>query len=141
MGLTREKGAMPENLNYESKDEYDSLTGSESLFQSKKNTEDLFILAMAIGYRMKTKKKLKKKLPNIRLRTRGDQFFWKIRPLSIVRENSLDPLLDESGIYSEAEEYSNAGIKELMRIIFGKGNKKSDSRFKLLELIDELAEK
>lgn len=132
-------GDMAENLHYEDKQEYDELTGDESLFPGKDNTADIFVLGLAIGYKQGTKKPLAQKLPNIRLKTRGPKFWWMIRPLPITKSKSIDPLLDESKIYPEAEEYSNAGIKAIHKIIFLPGSKKMDRRIELMRLIDKLA--
>lgn len=132
---------MAENLHYENKVEYDELTGDESLFAGKDNTADIFVLGMAMGYKQGTKKALSQKLPNIRLKTRGAKFWWMIRPIPITEKKNIDPLLDESKIYPEAEEYSNAGIKILHKIIFSPGTKRMDSRIELMKIIDKLAKK
>lgn len=130
---------IPENLNYESKEEYDRLT-EHTIFGGKDSGIDVFMLALAIGFKEGQKKKLKEKKPNLRLRTRGEDFFWKVRPLAIVKKGSVDPLLDEEKVFSEAEESANFGVKVLLKLLFEPGKKRIDEQTKLMEEIDLLAE-
>ena len=93
--------------------EYQILREETSFFQKGGNPE-IFIMAMALGFKKGIKTPLKKgKEGVVRLTYFKEENISMIKAVAIIDTKSVEVLSDKEKIYSIAEEYANTGIKLL----------------------------
>lgn len=90
----------------------------ESPFYGK-DLLDVFICAVALGFKNRARKSLKTKEGFILLSTieKNDEAMWLLRVVG-VQARGLDIIGNKEEILKIAEEYANGGIKDLYKIIF-----------------------
>lgn len=127
----------PDRLNIQKSDreDYARLLKKDSPFAGKES-KDLFMMALIIGFHEGTRVKLDKKEGFFLLYHLNDKENSVIKAIAVAEEGGLNILLDKKKVYSIAEEYAAGGIKLLKDKVFGGGYgsyiKKLES-----ELIDE----
>lgn len=80
---------------------------------------DIFIYSMAIGYHMKIRVPLKKKLGLFLVNVIKNRE-WILNSIAVAEINSIDVLLRKQEVIRIAEEYANGGIKELEKQILSR---------------------
>ncbi len=94
--------------------DYNQLKESRALFEGKENA-DIFLLAMALGLKSRTRKRLE--VPWGIVNTPGFSAEAKALIVSIaVKEGGASVLSDRNEIRRIAEEYANGGFEELKEI-------------------------
>lgn len=110
----------------------------EEIFQDREN-KDLFIIAMAYGFKHQVKRKLDKKEGYLRTEylKRED---WGLINSVAVNDGLIDNLNDREAVLKLAEEYAHGGIKLLCDYIDSIQHGSFDRQFEkeLLDLFDEL---
>jgi len=86
----------------------------------KKQYADIFLYAMALGFKLGRHSTIKDRRPNIPVTALGDSGKWLCKSIAIFESKKLDVLLGKD-VYKPAEEYANTGIKHLDNLIFGGG--------------------
>ncbi len=115
----------PINISYDKSEEgaedfYSSIKGAvtekSSIFYERKQT-DIFLLAMAIGKEMNSRKKIKKPSQSIRRTALTEREAWQMCSVALSEEGAnLDTLADPAKIVRICEEYANAGLRTLLVI-------------------------
>ena len=112
---------IPDRVSIEKADKhlYDDLVDNKQSPFYKRELLDIYLCALALGYRRNLRKGLKKKEGLIRLRTieNNEEAMWLIRAIAIS-EGSPDTIANLKEVVKIAEEYANGGIKPLYEIIF-----------------------
>lgn len=103
---------------------YDDIK-SFDFFESLENNNDLFILAMALGFYEGEKEKLKGPDQYFFTHTFSNEQKSMIKSLAVFEKDDLDILLDKKEVYNIAEEYANGGIKILENMILSTEHKSS----------------
>lgn len=87
-----------------------------------KDYKDIFMLALAIGFKKNRHPPLNKKEWLFRTDQLSDnsEDYWILKAVAVAAEGNLNVLLDEKKICSIAEEYANGGILSLKDEVFGK---------------------
>jgi len=115
--------------------EYQVLREDASFFQKGGNPE-IFIMAMAMGFKKGIKTPLKKgKEGVVRLTYFKEEHISMIKAIAVIDAKSAEILSDEEKIYSIAEEYANTGIKLLKPLLIS-----TDSVSYIKKLASELLE-
>ena len=132
--MTKLDDLFPRNYNIEKKfqKDYNALKEKSQLFDDKDNT-DIFLFAMALGFKNKVRKRLTNPYPVINC----NGFDAKARALIVslaISENGIAAISDRNEIRRIAEEYANGGFIELDRMVKGKGSKKV-----IMELEEEMS--
>jgi len=100
--------------------EYEELQKSPRSPFKDKEMWVIFLGAMMVGYREKTRTPLKGARHDLfRASTLKSEEEWLIRSVAIAEKGNLDIFLEEKEILNIAEEYANAGILILYDMIFG----------------------
>ena len=100
--------------------EYEELQKSPRSPFKDKEMWVIFLSAMMVGYREKTRTPLKGTRHDLfRASTLKSEEEWLIRSVAIAEKGDLDIFLDEKEILKIAEEYANAGILILYDMMFG----------------------
>jgi len=97
--------------------DFNRLKEKDSPFVGAQN-KDVFLAAMVIGYKERSKIELKKKEGYFRKDYLTDQDIALIRAISVSDEDSLNVLLNEQKVFSIAEQYAAGGIKLLKTRVF-----------------------
>ena len=115
----------PNNLSYDKSDTeivnfYSAIKGTitekHSIFYDKRQI-DIFLLAMAIGKGLDSSRPLKSPSKTIRRDALTEKEVWLMCSVALSEDNAdLDMLADQSKIVQICEEYSNAGIKILIKL-------------------------
>ncbi|MFY9300450.1 MAG: hypothetical protein WAO91_04605 [Candidatus Nitrosotenuis sp.] len=117
-----EEPELPENFNYNGgqKDIYEDLIRKDnylSPFRDKKFA-DVFLYAMVLGYKEgKREPKFKKRVPYIPTTAFSNEAQWLIMALAIFEEKDLQVLFNMKKVAIMAEEYANAGIPILHKLV------------------------
>src|SRR3989344_6569257 len=109
------KAKFPRNYNIEKKyqKEYNELKSKNELFKDKKNN-DIFLVAMTLGFKHKTFKPLKDSYPIVNTEGFDNKGVWLIATTAIG-EKGLGVLNDMAEIRKIAEGYANGGYEILKK--------------------------
>ena len=90
---------------------YSSLVAkdSSSIFKGKERI-DVFMYAMALGFKVGKRLPLVKKLPNINPSAVSGERRWLMRSVAVVETQELNTIIDHKLVAKIAEEFANAGI-------------------------------
>ena len=92
------------------------LTEQNSIFYRKRQI-DIFLLAMAIGKELNTKKPLKKPSQSIRRDALNEEEIWLMCCVGLSEDDAnLDILAEPTKLIRMCEEYSNGGINTLIQL-------------------------
>lgn len=120
-------------------EDFKRLREKDSPFAKSEN-KDIFIAAMVVGFNEQCKMELKTKEGWMLKKTLHDQDLALIRALAIAEEGNLNVLLDETKVFSIAEQYAAGGIRLLkdrvFRVDFGSYSKRLESE--LLRTYDKI---
>lgn len=86
-----------------------------SIFFDKRQI-DIFLLAMAVGKSMETRKPMKNASKSIRRDALIEEEVWMMCSVALAEENRLDVLADGDKVVRICEEYANAGIEVLISL-------------------------
>lgn len=120
---------------------YERLREEEALFRGAE-LKDIFMMAMALGFREGKRNKLDKKESGglIRFSYLNDIDKSIIQSVAVATDKQLDVLVDKKKVYSIAEEYASGGIRllenEAVRGEFGSYQKRLG--VKLLEEAEQI---
>jgi len=92
-----------------------AITEPSSIFHRKRQV-DIFLLAMAIGYEEKRRKKVVKHSRSIRRDALTEREVWMMCSVALAEEKTLDLLANPPLVIQICEEYANGGIDTLMRM-------------------------
>lgn len=129
---------IPDRLNIDNTDKevYEQLK-EEKIFKERSNKE-LFLFAMAVGYKNEIKKKLNSKFGFVRTEYLSEEDLSLIKTVSISKQD-VNILKDMKKVFKISEEYAHTGIKilgnKLKGIQFGSFDKKLEKD--LLDFINE----
>lgn len=112
------KSEFPRNFNIEKKykEIYNKLELTNDIFKGKGH-KDIFMFALAMGYKLKLKTKLVSPVGLINCESFSDDDVWSIASVAISDKN-LSVLNDITEIRKIAEEYANAGFEILQKKLF-----------------------
>ncbi len=112
------KGKFPRNYNIEKNNKklFNELEGSNEIFKDK-NHRDIFMIALAMGYKHKVSKKMKQPYPLINCNSFNDEDVWLIASIAI-KEKGLSVLGDMVEMRKIAEGYANAGFDILYKKLY-----------------------
>lgn len=118
---------------------YDMLKNNETFFKNDNSNKELFLFAMAFGYKYGKRLPFSKRLGYFLEKDLKYEDRVLLNSLAILETQSLDILTDKEKIFIVAEEYAHGGLKLLSEEI---GPGKFGSFCKNFELkIDQLIEK
>lgn len=92
-----------------------AITESSSIFYGKRQI-DIFLLAMAIGYTEKVRKKIVKHSRSIRRDALTEREVWMMCSVALTEVKTLDLLANPPLVIQICEEYANGGIDTLIRM-------------------------
>lgn len=81
--------------------------------------KDIFLYAMAYGFRHNLNASLERPQANIPLSAFSEEDKWLIKAIAIYKADSLEILSDEKQVYEIAEQYANGAIKSIYAEILG----------------------
>ncbi len=81
--------------------------------------KDIFLYAMAYGFRHNLNDNLERPQANIPLSAFSEEDKWLIKALAIYETDSLEILSDEKQVYEIAERYANGAIDDIYKEILG----------------------
>jgi dnd system-associated protein 4 len=81
--------------------------------------KDIFLYAMAYGYRHGLREEIEKPRPNIPLSAFSDEEKWLIKAVAVDEKSSLEVLSNEKQVYEIAEEYANGALEIIYSEVFG----------------------
>ena len=108
--------ANPEAANFYGVSGGDGAIGADTSIFYKKRQVDIFLLAMAIGYARKSRKKVVRPSASIRRDALTEKEVWIMCSVALAEEGRLEVLADPTRVVRICEEYANGGIDELMRM-------------------------
>lgn len=108
----------PRDLCYENKELYEKLTREKGSPFFGREYREIFMVAMALGFKNKSMIPLKKKIPQIPLRAFSTEEKWVIKFIAIKEEKNIEILSNLKKAYNIAEEYANGGLKILSEMVF-----------------------
>jgi dnd system-associated protein 4 len=112
----------PRDLRYSDKHSkmYEDLKTDASLSPFAGATyKDIFLYAMAYGYRHGLSEDLEKPRPNIPLSVFSEEEQWLIKSIAVSEASSLEILSDEKSVYETAERYANGALETIYAEVFG----------------------
>ena len=127
------------NCNPKHKEIYDNIL-KDVMFKGM-HLKDVFLLAMALGFYKKRRKKLPRGKLNI---IRTIDFETKeniINSIAVASEGNLNVLIDKKKVYEIVEEYANSGIELLSKIMLGQDSHGTPSKIienELLEIVKKI---
>ena len=86
-----------------------------SIFHQRRQI-DIFLLAMAIGYSEKKRKKVVRHSRSIRRDALTENEVWMMCSVALAEEKTLDLLANPQLVIQICEEYANGGIDALIRL-------------------------
>ena len=81
--------------------------------------KDIFLYAMAYGYRHGLSEDLERPRPNIPLSVFNEEEQWLIKSVAVSEAGSLEVLSDEKSVYETAEKYANGALETIYAEVFG----------------------
>lgn len=81
--------------------------------------KDIFLYAMAYGYRHGLQEELVKPRSNIPLSAFSEEEKWLVKAIAVKETGSLEILSDEKRVYEIAEEYANGALDMIYAEVFG----------------------
>lgn len=124
MAVMQLQAGWPHDLSYDKSnskadDFYSSIKGAitepSSIFYGKRQI-DIFLLAMAVGYEEKRRKKVSRHSRSIRRDALSEREVWMMCSVALAEEKTLDLLANPSHVIQICEEYANGGIDTLIRM-------------------------
>jgi hypothetical protein len=134
----------PDRLYIEKKDRerfYDRILSKDSPLGRHNGfkNNDIFLIAMCIGYREKCKEELEKREGYFLEKDLSTEEKCLIYALAVNEENNLEVLLNKKRIYDIAEQYAKGGISLLFNMIFGPSYGTFEKRFEA-NIVNALSE-
>lgn len=116
---------------------FNELERSNEIFKNK-NHKDIFMIALALGFKNKLSKRMTKSYPLINCNSFSDEDVWLITSIAI-KEKGLSVLGDMVEIRKIAEGYANAGFEILHKKLYEEkpGTVLNVFEAELLEIINE----
>lgn len=93
-----------------------SAIGADTSIFYKRRQVDIFLLAMAIGYARKNRKKIARPSMSIRRDALKEKEVWIMCSVALAEEGRLEVLADPPRVVRICEEYANGGIDELIKM-------------------------
>ena len=93
-----------------------SAIGADTSIFYKRRQVDIFLLAMAIGYARKNRKKIARPSMSIRRDALKEKEVWIMCSVALAEEGCLEVLADPPRVVRICEEYANGGIDELIKM-------------------------
>ena len=94
----------------------ESAIGADTSMFYKRRQVDIFLLAMAIGYARKNRKKVARPSMSIRRDALREKEVWMMCSVALAEESRLEVLADPPRVVRICEEYANGGINDLMKM-------------------------
>jgi hypothetical protein len=139
MGLEKLKSLFPRNYNIEKSDKliYNKLEQSNEIFKDKSH-KDIFMIALALGYKNKLPKKMKKSYPLVNCSSFSSRDCWVITAIA-VEEKGMAVLSDMLEIRKIAEGYANAGFEILQKKLYEEkpGNVLNHLEAEMIEMLPD----
>ena len=93
-----------------------SAIGADTSIFYKRRQIDIFLLAMAIGFARKNRKKVTRPSMSIRRDALREKEVWMMCSVALAEEGRLEVLADPPRVVRICEEYANGGINELIKM-------------------------
>lgn len=111
----------PRDLRYSERhaEVYEKLRTDELSPFSGATYKDIFLYAMAYGYRHSFREELQKPQPNIPLSAFSEEEKWVVKAIAVDEMGKLEVLSDKRKVYEIAEQYANGALDAIYTEVLG----------------------